>query len=73
MMPDREKTISDLSSLREHYAFYESELKTIDDAIELLTMIKEPDCRICGQSHCRYYHESRKPPECRSYICMEGR
>ena len=35
--------------------------------------IKEPDCRICGQSHCKYYHESRKPTECKSYIRMEGR
>ena len=35
--------------------------------------ITEPDCRICGQSHCRYYHESRKPTECKSYIRMEGR
>ena len=34
--------------------------------------IKEPDCRICGQSHCKYYHESRKPTECRSYIRKEG-
>ena len=33
--------------------------------------IKEPDCRICGQSHCKYYHESRKPTECKSYIRME--
>ena len=33
--------------------------------------IKEPDCRICGQSHCKYYHESRKPTECRSYIRNE--
>lgn len=35
--------------------------------------IKEPDCRICGQSHCKYYHESRKPTECKSYVRMEGR
>jgi hypothetical protein len=35
--------------------------------------IKEPDCRICGQSHCKYYHESQKPTECKSYIRMEGR
>ena len=35
--------------------------------------IKEPDCRICGQSHCKYYHESRKPTECKSYTRMEGR
>ena len=35
--------------------------------------IKEPDCRICGQSHCKYYHELRKPTECKSYIRMEGR
>lgn len=35
--------------------------------------IKEPDCRICGQSHCVYYHKSRKPTECKSYIRMEGR
>ena len=52
-----------------------------DRIIELLkkkeeqgcTKIKEPDCRICGQSHCKYYHESQKPTECRSYIRMEGR
>ena len=49
------------------------------DAISLLkeqegcAKIKEPDCRICGQSHCKYYHESRKPTECKSYIRMEGR
>ena len=35
--------------------------------------IAEPDCRICGQSHCKYYHESRKPTECKSYVRMEGR
>ena len=35
-MPDREKIITDLTMLREHYAFYESELRTIDDAIALL-------------------------------------
>lgn len=34
--------------------------------------IKEPDCRICGQSHCKYYHETRKLTECKSYIRMEG-
>lgn len=34
--------------------------------------IKEPDCRICGQSHCKYYHETRKPTECKSYVRMEG-
>lgn len=33
--------------------------------------IKEPDCRICGQSHCKYYHESRKPTECRSYVRVD--
>ena len=35
--------------------------------------ITEPDCRICGQSHCKYYHESRKPTECKSYVRMESR
>ena len=30
--------------------------------------IKEPDCRICGQSHCKYYHETRKPTDCKSYV-----
>ena len=50
----------------------------IEDAITLLkeqgyAMIKEPDCRICGQSHCKYYHELQKPTECKSYIRMEGR
>ena len=34
--------------------------------------IKEPDCRICAQSHCRYYHESQKPIECKSYVRKEG-
>ena len=35
--------------------------------------IKEPDCRICGQSNCKYYHETRTPTECKSYVRMEGR
>lgn len=30
--------------------------------------IKEPDCRICSQHTCRYYHELRKPTECKSYV-----
>jgi len=33
--------------------------------------IKEPDCRICGQCTCRYYHELRKPTECKSYVRSE--
>lgn len=35
------KTIEDLKKLREHYAFGEAELRTIDDAIAIL---KEQDC-----------------------------
>lgn len=43
------------------------------DVLELLkeqgtANIKEPDCRICGQSHCKYYHETRKPTDCKSYV-----
>ena len=30
--------------------------------------IKEPDCRICAQHTCRYYHDLRKPTECKSYV-----
>lgn len=30
--------------------------------------IEEPDCRICGQSSCRHYHETKKPKECGSYV-----
>lgn len=47
----------------------------LDDGMERqgCATIKEPDCRICGQSHCKYYHESRKPTECKSYIRMKGR
>ena len=37
-----------------------------------IAKIKEPDCRICGQSNCKYYHESRKPTECKSYARMES-
>lgn len=35
------------------------------------TYIKEPDCRICGQNSCRYYHETKKPEECGSYVRYE--
>lgn len=42
-------------------------LKENSDIVER-AIIKEPDCRICAQSHCRYYHESQKPVECKSYI-----
>jgi len=67
---------------------FDSYQNIIDGAIELIhdqqsqieimkeqecAKIKEPDCRICGQSHCKYYHESRKPTECKSYIRMESR
>ena len=49
--------------------------RLFDDGMEKqgCAKIKEPDCRICGQSHCKYYHESRKPTECKSYVRMEGR
>lgn len=30
--------------------------------------VQEPDCRICSQCTCRYYHELRKPTECKSYV-----
>ena len=36
-----------------------------------VTCIEEPDCRVCGQSSCRYYHETRKPKECGSYVRYE--
>ena len=45
-------------------------LKENPDIVDHAT-IKEPDCRICAQSHCRYYHESQKPTECKSYIRKE--
>lgn len=35
------------------------------------TDIKEPDCRVCGQSSCRHYHKTRKPKECGSYVRYE--
>lgn len=51
-------------------------IRTILDAptIEVETLwsqIEEPDCRICAQSSCRHYHETRKPGECGSYVRYE--
>ena len=33
-----------------------------------VAIVKEPDCRICAQHTCRYYHDLRKPTECKSYV-----
>ena len=33
--------------------------------------IREPDCRICAQSSCRHYHETRRSDERASYVRYE--
>ena len=81
-MPDREKVMGHLNDCMEAsrrdntWVFVRKDI--VEDALALLkeqgcAKIKEPDCRICAQSHCKYYHESRKPTECKSYVRMEGR
>ena len=82
-MADRMTVMSGLEGLsqddwRQYHS--DSEVQQIArDALELLkehsdkqkqgvAIVKEPDCRICAQRTCRYYHELRKPTECKSYV-----
>ena len=61
-MQDRKKVIEDLTMLREHYdAFYESELRTLDDALALL---KEQQQQIWElQDQVEYLTDKRKEQE----------
>lgn len=42
-------------------------LKEQEAEVKGFAIVKEPDCRICAKHTCRYYHDLRKPTECKNY------
>ena len=36
--------------------------------MDINILFTEPDCRVCAQTHCRYYHNTMKPKECKSFV-----